>query len=225
MKKFYWYLVGGGVFFVLGAATFFLWKSGFLPRRKADGAVTEALVQVLAETRSGSGVIYRYDAHTLTVITAGHVLEEAKEPVWVSFCDGWAVECSDYQRMEDADLAFIKVPMDEIPEERLEEYCSAPQDKESFDRLQIGDEVKVMGFSSEAGDKVYEGVLEETWIWVEDFSQYMMLVKAPAEAGMSGGGVFDQEGRLAGILCGGNEEGLLAVLPLSIIEAEYAGIS
>ena len=49
----------------------------------------------------------------------------------------------------------------------------------------------------------------------------MMLARGEALQGMSGGGVFDQRGHFIGILCGGNADGELAVLPLSIIEARY----
>ena len=37
---------------------------------------------------------------------------------------------------------------------------------------------------------------------------------------MSGGGLFDLQGHFLGILCGTDEEGEVAVVPLSILEAE-----
>ncbi len=60
----------------------------------------------------------------------------------------------------------------------------------------------------------------EPWIYMEDFGQNMMLGKGSAHSGMSGGGVYDGQGHFIGLLCGGNEEGDLAILPLNIILAQ-----
>lgn len=38
---------------------------------------------------------------------------------------------------------------------------------------------------------------------------------------MSGGGVFDSEGSFAGIICGMDASGQVAVLPGNVIAAEY----
>ena len=65
------------------------------------------------------------------------------------------------------------------------------------------------------------GELLYPWIYIEDFAQYMMLIKGECLPGMSGGGVFDGEGYLVGVLCGVNEAGETAAVPLNVIMAEY----
>ncbi len=184
-------------------------------------AASGMMVQVLARESGGSGILYNGDENELTVLTAAHVLGEENESVWVVFADGWAVECQVYEKAADADLAFLSVPVSDIPKEHLETYCRAAVDKESYDSLETGDGVIVMGSYGGPGGNAYEGTLQETWVYLEDFSQYMMLIKAPAVQGMSGGGVFDLNGHFIGLLCGGNENGELAALPLTLIEAEY----
>ena len=49
----------------------------------------------------------------------------------------------------------------------------------------------------------------------------MMLATTYAEPGMSGGGVFDEQGRLIGILSGADEQGNLAIVPLAFILREF----
>ena len=55
---------------------------------------------------------------------------------------------------------------------------------------------------------------------VEDFDQYMLLLQGLIAPGMSGGGAFTEDGVFVGILCGGDEEGKVAVVPYSMIETE-----
>lgn len=191
--------------------------------------IPKAMVQVTAGGLKGSGVIYGETKEDLIIITAAHVLEQARDTVEISFWGGMAAETGIWQKVPDADLAFIQVPLEQIslifenPEDRDKEasYEKVFTDREGFDKLQPGDGVIVVGSKDGAAANVYEGSLAETWIYLEDFSQYMMLVQAQAKQGMSGGGVFDKEGRFIGILCGGSSHGELAVLPFSIIEARY----
>ena len=58
------------------------------------------------------------------------------------------------------------------------------------------------------------------WIFIEDFGYHMIWASAVnAKGGMSGSGVFDCRGHLAGILCGGNETEVV-VLPMNLIMGE-----
>ena len=77
-----------------------------------------------------------------------------------------------------------------------------------------------MGCAEEVAGNAYEGTLTDSWIYIEDYGQYMMLGRTYAESGMSGGGVFDRYGRFIGILSGADERGNLAIVPLSIILSE-----
>ena len=68
------------------------------------------------------------------------------------------------------------------------------------------------------------GTVSESWIYVEDFGYHMMIVKAATVPGMSGGGVFYSDGGFAGIICGVDEAGNVAILPESVILSEYGAI-
>lgn len=179
------------------------------------------MVQIIAGENIGSGIIYEAEEDTIIIVTAGHVLENLQDFLTVIFLDGWAVQSSDYILSSHADLAFIRISGEQIPKEHQEAYFYARADLESFDGSNNGDGVILMGSHNGVAGNAYEGVLVEKWIYVEDFQGYMMLAEANAMEGMSGGGVFNQRGELLGILCGGNDQGQVAAVPLSILLAVY----
>lgn len=179
-----------------------------------------ALVRLEAEGTVGSGVIYELNGERMVLVTAGHVLE-GKSAVKIIFQDGLEVVCEELARSANADVGFLTVDMDRIPEENAGHYCYAYADKEAADSLAAGDGIIVTGSRDGAAGNAYEGELLDPWIYMEDFAQYMMWGKTYVKAGMSGGGVFDLRGRLIGILCGEDGENGIAALPLSIIRTEY----
>lgn len=182
------------------------------------------MVQISAEGMMGSGVIYMTEEEHLVIVTAGHVLENAKGIVWVTFSDDFSIDTNQYIVSKNSDAAFILLPLSKIPAEHLAKYCFANVDKEGFDALKNGDNIIAMGSKSGVAKDAYEGKLLETWIYIEDFNQYMMLATVETFQGMSGGGLFDLQGHFIGILCGVNAEGEVAAIPLNILQAEYSVI-
>ncbi len=181
---------------------------------------SETMVQIKADTLYGSGIIYKMNEEAVVIVTAAHVIEDA-ENVQVQFVDGTTVTCSNHMVSSNADVGFLILETNSLPKGCLEQYKYVSTDKESFDKLQTGDGIIVMGSIDAVAANAYEGEILEPWIYVEDFQQYMMIGKTHALSGMSGGGIFDQNGHFIGILCGGNEENHIAILPLSIIVTEY----
>lgn len=178
------------------------------------------MVQIGAGSQLGSGVIYGTGEGEILILTAAHVLEEAEDSVRITFSDGFSVASDTYSCFELADAGLIRVDGAEIPEENLNHYLRACVNKESFDAVRPGDGCIVMGSRTGVAAEAYEGTVLDNWIFMEDYEQYMMWVKAPGKAGMSGGGLFDLQGHFLGILSGGNEDGELAVVPFSLILPE-----
>lgn len=177
------------------------------------------MVQIGAGSRLGSGVLYDAEEGQLLILTAAHVLEEAEASLRITFADGFSMVCDDFSCPGMGDIGLIRVNASEIPGESLELCLLANVDKESFDGVEPGDGCIVMGSRTGVAAEAYEGTVLEPWIYMEDYGQYMMWVKAEGKPGMSGGGLFDRQGHFLGILSGGNEDGELAVVPLSIILA------
>ncbi|MCM1056350.1 MAG: serine protease [Firmicutes bacterium] len=178
------------------------------------------MVQLQAGNLLGSGVICGTEEDRLLILTAAHVLEEAESFVIVTFADGGSVYAGDFECFASGDFGAVRVQLEDISEESLEQCLCANIDKESFDGATAGQGCIVMGSRTGVAAEAYEGVILDHWIYMEDYGQYMMWVKAEGLPGMSGGGLFDRQGHFLGILSGGNEEGELAVVPLSLILAE-----
>lgn len=186
-------------------------------RYAEENEVPAYLVSVSAGEARGSGVLYREDGEYLYVLTAAHVaagLGDSGQAA-VRFFDGWEIACEDVTASGTADLALIRIPREQIPGRQRDSYRCVESDKESFDNLRAGDGCTAVGLAT--GLARHEGSILDTWIYMEDYGQYMIWADATVESGMSGGALLDGEGRLIGILSGGSEDGELAAVPLSLV--------
>lgn len=176
------------------------------------------MVQLVAGNVSGSGVLWKVQGDELWIATAAHVVTQGMDAVEITFSDGFHMTAERVAADADTDVALLAVNLRDITAEHLEEYCVANVDEESAASLQAGDGIIVMASGKGVAADAYEGKVVNPWIYVEDFGQDMLLLKADAEPGMSGGGIFDSRGHLLGILCGGDESGQLAAVPVSVVK-------
>jgi hypothetical protein len=199
-----------------------------------------SVVMVDVGELSGSGVIIGVEGSKAVVATAAHVLgnldEEIDGDVNVSagmgngsvgvrvYLGGEWRSCSDVWRSDDADLGILWVELSGAQVEGYSDLVAATIDKSEFDLAAEGDGIVVQGYEGGETLRSQSGMIQNPWIYTEDFQQYMLWGTADVYPGMSGCGVFSEKGFLLGILCGNNAEGDIAVLPLSIIEAQAASI-
>lgn len=180
-------------------------------------AASGMMVQLVAGNVSGSGVLWKVQGDELWIATAAHVVTQGTDAVEITFSDGFHMTAERVAADADTDIALLAVNLRDITAEHLEEYCVANVDEESAASLQAEDGIIVMASGKGVAADAYEGKVVNPWIYVEDFGQDMLLLKADAEPGMSGGGIFDSRGHFLGILCGGDESGQLAAVPISVI--------
>ena len=86
--------------------------------------------------------------------------------------------------------------------------------QEAYDGAANGDLVIALGSRTGVGEDAYAGCILQDYAYFVDFDAYMMLADVMVTPGMSGGGLFDAEGNLLGILCGISEDGEVAVAPM-----------
>ena len=179
--------------------------------------VRKSLVQIQAGDLLGSGVIYEEDEKSLLIATAGHVLTHTNGEILVTFPDGTQVTATEAETVGSCDLAFVWVDKEKLSGETWKVCLPVHTDRDVFDTLKEYDDVWMYG--GETGMPVYAFVVDP-WIYVEDFGQNMLLLQGLAEPGMSGGGVFSEDGIFLGIICGADEEGKVAAVPYSMIQTE-----
>ena len=194
---------------------------GYLPQKTVvqleAGGISASAVCVEAQEESGR-ITLLTSAHGLSdlgegelpeaVFTAGQLSEEERIP------------CDSYFLSQTADYAVLTIINGEAARTLLTGECVARQDRQAFDALKEGDACLAVG--GRGGESSFSGEILSAWIYMEDYGQYMIWAKAEIEPGMSGGGLFDGEGNLVGILSGGTEDGELAAVPVSIIWSEWA---
>lgn len=185
--------------------------------------LVQTTVQIQGDGYLGSGVIWEVSKERLVIATAAHVTED-NDPLAVQFGQGEPVQIELCHTSDQVDVAFLEVPIEVLSELGIS-WQIARQDREVCDQLTAGDELLIMGSVEEAADRTYEGRVTEPWIYLEDFGYYMLLGQAYVIPGVSGGGVFTRDGILAGILCGGNDDDQIAVLPWSVMEASWENSS
>ncbi len=177
----------------------------------------QVTVQIQGPEYLGSGVVWAAYEEALVIATAAHVTQD-NSPMTVQFGQGDPVEARLIYASDQVDVAFLEVSLQELEVQGIA-WQAARQNRETCEQLKAGQPLWIMGSIEEAADRVYGGSVVDPWIYIEDFDNYMLLGHAYAIPGVSGGGVFTQEGILVGILCGGNETDQVAVLPWSVMEA------
>lgn len=187
-----------------------------------------SLVQVQVEDVSGevcknagTGVVYSVHDTGIWIATAAHVVENKSETDVITMTvAGETVPCHKWVEVSDADLVFLFWKNEDGIQDVMLKFLPIKTDKASYDALAQESEVEVRGYY-ENELMIYQGTLTESWIYVEDFAQYMMLAKCEVYPGMSGGGLYDSAGNFIGMVCGGNEDGELVAVPWHVMQARF----
>ena len=190
-------------------------EAGGLEQR--EDVSREGIVQVQTETQRGSGVLWEKQEGFWYFVTASHVVEK-QEQVEVFFAEYDKLCIADVHCIEGLDLSFLQVDTTSMSEEMKESYIEC---EVVSDTVKSGDSIWAIGYSASTEKQEYQGAIWEPWIYTEDFGNYMLLCQCEAQPGMSGGAVFTEDRAMAGIVCGQNDDGMLAVLPSAVIEGEY----
>lgn len=177
----------------------------------------QCIIQVQTETQLGSGILWEKREEEWIVVTAAHVVEGLQEAE-VYLVQEEKILPAKVTEVNGLDLAFLSVST-----ASLERTLEAKYQPVIFmsDSMEEKTAILAVGYNPYGELCEFSGTVIEDWIYVEDFDNYMLLCDCSAEAGMSGGAVITEDGKLVGLVCGENEKGLLAVLPIGVIKSEY----
>jgi len=166
--------------------------------RIVQRVATDTTVRILTPGPDGSGVVVKNNQGCI-LATALHVVNSIKqgESGEVEFMSSRriAFSTSDITRITDKDLATIQ----------LNENCPVQQVAVIglINDIAIGDQVFVSGFSSNSSPEVISpsfrvesGIIKSMTPQADGYS---LTYSANTQGGMSGGGIFNDKGRLIGI--------------------------
>lgn len=176
-------------------------------------------VQIKTADFHGSGVIFDETDDFITVVTSGHLA--GGDDIKVVFLDENQIGIDKENIVfSEYDLAFLKVPKKDL-EDSTERNCrSVSYDEKLYSKLKPGDELFMVGSSDYPAGNLCYGTIGNKNIYVNEFDTEMIWIYGEVVPGMSGSGVFDPDGNLIGIICGGNDEKEAVALPLGKILSE-----
>ncbi|MCH5259734.1 MAG: trypsin-like peptidase domain-containing protein [Lachnospiraceae bacterium] len=188
--------------------------------------VKNCVVRVQMGNAHGSGIIWEMTPEEIVIVTNKHVLDYWNEKnSYVHFLGEYDVDAQILGVSKQYDIGFLTVDSGQFNYMELQELRSARADLDVYAELEQGD----LMFSIDSGSKTesaqyYEGTVEDTHLYIEDFEAYMLYGHGFAKAGMSGGGTFDGRGFLIGMTTGGTLQNETAGVPLPDIMEAYEEI-
>ena len=155
---------------------------------QVQGTTTDFFYFSSSFTSLGSGVLISSDGY---IITNYHVVKEASK-VTVKTSDGTEYEARLIGTDSKTDLAVIKIDAQNMPYAELADS----------DKLEIGDQAIVIGNPLGEGISVSNGIISalDKELVVNRETMYLIQTNAAVNQGNSGGGLFDINGDLIGIV-------------------------
>ena len=172
--------------------------------------VSVAYGQEYETAGAGSGVIYTKDGY---IITNYHVVNENTKSITVTLYDGSQYEGKYIYGDQYVDLAVIKIGKDDC------DYAVIGD----FEKMRLGDEVLAIGNPLGYGLTVTNGIISalDRSITVENTTMNLLQTSAAINSGNSGGGLFNMNGELIGIvnakIAGTSVEGMGFAIPSTIV--------
>jgi serine protease Do len=162
-------------------------------------------VQEQESESCGSGIIISQDSKYLYIATNNHVVADA-ETLTVQFCDDETVSCEVQGTDASDDLAVVKVALDSIKDETLEQIKVASV--YDADDLVVGQGVIAIGNALGYGQSVTNGIISALGrtVTVQDSTtgetvtnNNMIQTNAAINPGNSGGALLNAAGEVIGI--------------------------
>lgn len=158
----------------------------------------------------GCGTIYDDDKSSFTIVTARHVLQDyydgASENIMVKFENNESCKASILKENMDLDIVFLFVGKNDISTDyySVADISSGSDISSKSGRtLSPGQTIYLVDAET---DEVYAGTVANPSVYSEDFGMDMIYCYCAVTPGMSGTGLFDEEGKYIGILLGGSDE-------------------
>lgn len=183
---------------------------------------------------AASGLIWRMEEKGMVITGNKHLLCEAAYGM-VTFTNGTSLLAEVMGYSQDYDIGFLFIPREDLTWEVLRDCYEVRMLGNIQDWIEEYKEksAKVIQIASSkqvAQDK-YEGAFVKI-TYVPEFQNDMLETECYSKAGMSGGGVFNENGYLIGMIAGGNvgeydsvrESEVTYSIPAQDIEAEYQRI-
>lgn len=199
----------------------------------ADSLYAEAskcVVRIVMGQYAGSGLIWRMEEEGMVIAANKHLLREAAHGT-VTFSNEMVLQAEILAFSQEYDLGFLLIPREELPSELLRDCYEVRRvqalSEQAEEQVENRNIIQIASSQQAAAD-CYAGVINGV-TFVPEFQAFMLETECFSKAGMSGGGVFDENGYLVGMIAGGDvkldasarEAEITYSIPVWQIEEEY----
>lgn len=190
---------------------------------------SKCVVRIEMGQYAGSGLLWRMEEEGMVIAANKHLLCEAAYGR-VTFVNGMALRAEILGYSQEYDLGFLWIERGELTWEMLRDCYEIRPMEDVTEEIEKQNIMQIASSQQAAQDR-YEGVAIGM-TYVSEFQSEMLQTKCYAKAGMSGGGVFDEQGYLLGMIAGGEvakeasirEAEITYSIPAEQIEPEYQRI-
>lgn len=177
-------------------------------------------VKVITSLSEGQGVVWKIDRDEVLIVTAGHVIEGVNDGCSVCFINNHVATAEILENHTEEDVALLKVSISDVDEKTMQRIKAVKPSK--FVTTGAFEPVEADSFDLYLDNSRYipiSGQVDSLKSYVYDLDAEVLVGSMEVKEGMSGGGIFDREGGLLGIIQAGNtEENLIGISYLDIFE-------
>lgn len=204
-------------------------------------------VRIQVDGHYGSGSIFRMTEDEIIIATNRHVLQYWNQDSYITFFDGAVASGELIGVADEADVGFVRVPITSFTYDKLLTYRNVrlvplegdedSEQEENVTSIANDSKTNVTSIANDSKTNVtwlsidlatdiwkpqlYQGVIIDALVKLEDFEVEMLYGRGAAQAGMSGGGVFDGYGNYIGMMTGGTLQDEIAAVPAETVWQEY----
>lgn len=169
----------------------------------------------------GSGIILQMTSEQIIIASNRHVLDYWEDDTgYVEFYQGYVTDGYILGVSGQYDIGFLAVDNEQLGYQALQSLYYVRCSEDAYQNLQVQDEIFCVGGIRE-GEDYYPGIVESLWVYIDELEGCMLRADGNAIPGMSGGGTFDTEGNLVGMVTAGSRNIETASIPLPILLEAY----
>ena len=193
--------------------------------------IKDLTVVVSCGEHYGCGTIYDSDDSSFIIVTAMHVLEDyyggVSDEIVVTFDDQELCEATILKDSATLDIVFLSVDKGTVSDDHYSIFdftsdknisSESSNNVKSDNTLLPGQTIYFV--DANTGD-IYAGSIASPSVYAEDFGMEMIYCYCAVTPGMSGTGMFDEDGHYLGILLGGSDEAEAVCLDAGSIRKAY----
>ena len=193
--------------------------------------IKDLTVVVSCGEHYGCGTIYDSDDSSFIIVTAMHVLEDyyggVSDEIVVTFDGQEKCGATILKDSSNLDIVFLSVDKGTVSDDHYSIFdftsdknisSESSNNIKSDNTLLPGQTIYFV--DANTGD-IYAGSIASPSVYAEDFGMEMIYCYCAVTPGMSGTGMFDEDGNYLGILLGGSDEAEAVCLDAGSIKDGY----